>query len=76
MRGTPPLIILKWWKWNASHKRTGPWRQHFDDESWRGNGYAFLAESTFCVSLFCGKGALHMIVVCRDRMEGGMILMY
>jgi hypothetical protein len=28
-------------------------RQHFDDESWRRNGYAFLAESTFFVSLFC-----------------------
>jgi hypothetical protein len=27
--------------------------QHFDDESWRGSRYAFLAESTFCVSLFC-----------------------
>jgi hypothetical protein len=30
-----------------------PWRQHFDDESWCGSGYAFLAESSFCVSLFC-----------------------
>jgi hypothetical protein len=31
----------------------GPWRQHFDDESWCGSSYASLAESTFCVSLFC-----------------------
>jgi hypothetical protein len=31
----------------------GPWCQHFDDESWRGSGYAFMAESTSCVSLFC-----------------------
>jgi hypothetical protein len=34
----------------------GSWRQHFDDKSWRGSGYAFLAESTFCVSLFCDLG--------------------
>jgi hypothetical protein len=42
---------------DASDKRIwlGPWRQHFDDESWRGSGYAFLAESTFCVSLFCAS---------------------
>ena len=30
------------------------WRQHFDDESWRDSGYAFLAEWIFCVPLFCG----------------------
>jgi hypothetical protein len=29
--------------------------QHFHDESWRGSGYTFLVESTFCVSLFCGN---------------------
>jgi hypothetical protein len=24
------------------------WQVHFDDKSWHGSGYAFLAESTFC----------------------------
>jgi hypothetical protein len=36
----------------------GPWRQNFEDESWHGSGYAFLAESTFCVFLFCAKEKL------------------
>ena len=36
--------------WSISALTIGPWRQHFHDESWRGSGYAFLAESTFCVS--------------------------
>ena len=28
----------------------GPWRQHFDDESWRGSGYL----SRLLCALFCG----------------------
>jgi hypothetical protein len=30
-----------------------PLCQHFDDKTWRGSGYAVLAELTFCVSLLC-----------------------
>jgi hypothetical protein len=30
----------------------GPWRQHFDDESWRGSGYTRV--DLLC-ALFCGK---------------------
>ena len=62
MRSIHPLIIFKKGGRPGGMplliKRTGsywlgPWRQHFDDKSWRGSGYAFLAESTFCMSLFC-----------------------
>jgi hypothetical protein len=54
-----------WTTWAAKHCtillssglgvfcRVGTWRQHFDNQSWRGSGYAFLGESTFCLSLFC-----------------------
>jgi hypothetical protein len=33
-------------------------RQHSDDESWRDSDYAFLAESTYCVSLFCDETSI------------------
>jgi hypothetical protein len=53
IRGIHPLIIFKMADVQGEMPhRLGPWRQHFDDELWRGSGYAFLAESTFCVSLF------------------------
>jgi hypothetical protein len=29
-------------------------------ESWRGSGFAFLAESSFCVSLFCDQALINL----------------
>ena len=71
MRRIHPLIIFKMADVHGgmpfiSALAIGPWRQHFDDESWRGSGYAFLAESTFCVSLFCAAGSIPARVVLCD----------
>ena len=52
MRDIHPLIIFKMAdvQGDASHKHwLGHWRQHFDDESWRGSGYAFLARNSVCL---------------------------
>jgi hypothetical protein len=43
LRGIHPLLLFKMADiqgGNASQTRSGLWRKHFDDESWRGSSYS------------------------------------
>jgi hypothetical protein len=36
---------------------------HFDNESWRGGGYAFLAESAFCMVYSVAISYVHALLL-------------
>jgi hypothetical protein len=46
----------------------GPWRQHFDDESWRDSGYS--SRPSVCLILCCGFG----VTVIRHENADAMVL--
>jgi hypothetical protein len=49
----PPDIIQNGERPGGNASQTlGPWRQHFDDQSWRGSGYS--SRPSVCL-IFCGE---------------------